>query len=129
MKVIQSNMKIKLHEIELNSTNVESNKEFYNNLLGLPLNVDNENIKVFQSGFQGLDLNISNHFSNKLSISFLVDDIEEFAKYLIEKGINISEIKDAHLGLRTFTLTDPDGRRIEIQSPTELSPQWLREMI
>ena len=49
-------MKLMLHEIELYMKDVESNKQFYHELLGLPVHVDQEGLKVFDSGWPGLDL-------------------------------------------------------------------------
>ena len=122
-------MKIKLHEIELNSAKPEASKEFYANLLGLPLNVDEDGLKCFGSGWPGLDVDASVHFPGKVSISFLVDDIDAYATILREKGIEVDDPEDSHLGIRAFSLEDPDGHRVEIQSPTDKSPEWLKDMI
>lgn len=122
-------MKIKLHEIELNSSNPEKSKDFYGKILGLPVNVDQEGLKCFETGWDGLDLDASIHYPGKVSISFLVDDIDEYVKELRNKGIDVQDPVDSHLGLRTVAMEDPDGYRVEIQSPTENSPEWLRDMI
>lgn len=122
-------MKIKLHEIELNSAKPEASKEFYGNLLGLPVNVDEDGLKCFASGWPGLDVNASLHFPGKTSISFLVDDIDAYVAMLREKGLEVKDPEDSHLGMRAFSLEDPAGYRVEIQSPTEKSPGWLKEMI
>jgi catechol 2,3-dioxygenase-like lactoylglutathione lyase family enzyme len=122
-------MKIKLHEIELNSAKPEVSKEFYGTLLGLPVNVDQDGLKCFGSGLPGLDLDASVHFPGKTSISFLVNDIEAYAAMLREKGLEVDEPEDSHLGMRAFSLEDPDGHHVEIQSPTDKSPNWLKEMI
>lgn len=120
---------MKLHEIELYSKEPEVSKKFYNETLGLKVFVDQNGLKVFDCGWSGLDFNTSVHFPNKVSISFLVKDIDEYVKKLRKKGIDIEEPKESHLGMRAFSLTDPNGYRIEIQSPTEKSPDWLRKMI
>ena len=122
-------MKIKLHEIELNSKNPETSKEFYNSLLGIPINVDQDGLKCFDSGWPGLDVGTSIHFPGKVSISFLVDNIDAYMANLREKGVNVDDPEESHLGMRAFSLEDPDGHRVEIQSPTEKSPQWLKDMI
>jgi catechol 2,3-dioxygenase-like lactoylglutathione lyase family enzyme len=122
-------MKIKLHEIELNARDPEESKRFYNGVLGIPINVDQDGLKCFGSGWRGLDFNASVHFPDKVSISFLVDDIDTFVKSLRAKGIEVNDPDTSHLGMRAFSLKDPDGRRVEIQSPTEKSPQWLKEML
>ena len=122
-------MKIKLHEIELNSAKPEASKEFYANLLGLHLKVDEDGLKCFGSGWPGLDVDASVHFPGKVSISFLVDDIDAYATILREKGIEVDDPEDSHLGIRAFSLEDPDGHRVEIQSPTDKSPEWLKDMM
>ena len=45
------------------------------------------------------------------------------------RGLGVDDPGDSHLGMRAFALEDPDGHRIEIQSPTEKSPQWLKDML
>ena len=122
-------MKIKLHEIELNTAQPEASKKFYGDLLGLPVNVDEDGLKCFGSGWQGLDVDTSVHFPGKTSISFLVDDIDAYVALLREKGLEVNEPEESHLGMRAFSLEDPDGHRVEIQSPTDKSPDWLKEMI
>ena len=122
-------MKIKLHEIELYSKDPEASKRFYNGVLGIPINVDQDGLKCFDSGWPGLDVDASVHFPGKVSISFLVDDLDAFMKELRAKGIKVDGPDESHLGMRAFALQDPDGHRVEIQTPTEKSPQWLRDMI
>ncbi len=122
-------MKLKLHEIELNTKNPEASKRFYNDLLGIPINLDQKGLKCFDSGWPGLDIDVSTHFSGKVSISFLVEDIDQFVAELREKGIQVDEPSDSHLGMRVTALEDPDGYRVEIQAPTKKSPDWLRKMI
>ena len=122
-------MKLILHEVELNSKDVESSKKFYHDLLGLPVHVDQEGLKVFNSGWSGLDLNTSIHNTGQTTISFLVDDLDGFVRKLREKDYVVGDIFETHLGMRAIELEDPDGNRIEIQCPTEESPQFLHDMI
>jgi catechol 2,3-dioxygenase-like lactoylglutathione lyase family enzyme len=122
-------MKIRLHEIELNANDPEASKRFYHDVLGISINVDQEGLKCFDSGWPGLDIDASVHFPGKVSISFLVDDIDAFAKELRAKGVSVDDPDDSHLGMRAFALENPDGHRVEIQSPTDKSPQWLKDMI
>jgi len=120
---------MKLHEIESYSKDPEVSKRFYHETLGLWIDIDQKGLKVFRSGWDGLDIDASQHFLGKVSISFLVPNIDEYVKRLREKGIDVEDPRDSHLGMRAFSIMDPDGYRIEIQSPTDKSPQWLREMI
>ncbi len=122
-------MKLKLHEIELNAKDPEASKKFYSDVLGLPINRDQEGLKCFDSGWAGLDIDTSVHFPGKVSISFLVEDIDQFIKELRDKGIQVDDPSDSHLGMRAVFLEDPDGHRVEIQSPAEKSPEWLKKMI
>jgi catechol 2,3-dioxygenase-like lactoylglutathione lyase family enzyme len=122
-------MKIKLREVELNARDPEESKRFYNEVLGIPINVDQDGLKCFDSGWPGLDVDASIHFPGKESISFLVDDIDAFVKALRAKGVEVNDPEVSHLGMRAFSLEDPDGHRVEIQSPTDASPDWLKNMI
>ena len=122
-------MKIKLHEIELSVKDPEVSKRFYNQVLGIPINVDQEGLKCFNSGSPSLDVDTSVHFPGKVSISFLVEDIDAFVKDLRSKGVEDDDPDESHLGMRAFALEDPDGHRVEIQNPTEKAPQWLKVMI
>lgn len=121
---------MKLHEIELYSNNPDEAKNFYSSVLGLKLNVDEPDLKVFNAGINGVDLNISKHNSvNKVSLSFLVKDVNTFIEMMKEKQVELDEPYDSHLGMRAITLTDNDGCRIVIHSPTDASPKWLRDMV
>jgi hypothetical protein len=77
----------------------------------------------------GLDFDVSTHFPGKVSISFLVSDIDQFVNELKEKGVQVKAPRESHLGMRAVALENPDGHRVEIQTPTEKSPDWLRKMI
>lgn len=122
-------IKIKLHEIELNAKDPDASKRFYHDTLGVALQVDENGLKCFDSGYPGLDINASVHFPGKVSISFLVEDIDAYVKDLRARGIHADDPAECHLGMRAFALEDPDGHRVEIQSPTDKSPQWLKEML
>ncbi|MEN8127876.1 MAG: VOC family protein [Planctomycetota bacterium] len=122
-------MKLILHEVELNSKDVESSEKFYHDLLGLPVHVDQEGLKVFDSGWSGLDLNVSVHNPGKTTISFLVDNLDEFIAMLKDNGHKVGDIYETHLEMRAVELEDPNGNRIEIQCPTEKSPQFLHDMV
>jgi catechol 2,3-dioxygenase-like lactoylglutathione lyase family enzyme len=122
-------MKIILHEIELNSDNPEKSKSFYRDVLGLNVNIDIDGLKCYHAGFPGVEVNKSIHFPGKTTISFLVDDINEFIKLKREDGIDIKDPEPSHLEMIATSLIDPDGVRIEIQQPTDKSPEWLKKMI
>ena len=90
--------------------------------------VDQEGLKVFDSGWPGIDVEVSTHYPGKTSISFLVEDLDKFIAELKAKGVNVGAPYDTHLGMLAITLQDPDGHRIEIQCPTQKSPEWLKKM-
>ncbi len=117
-----------LHEIELFSTNLEKEKSIYQDILGLKVNIDNPGLNVYDSGQKGLDLNISTHNpDNKVSLSFLVQDVDEYYKTIKGKGISVSEPYDSHLGLREIKFSDEEGFQIVIHSPTDKSPDWKKK--
>ena len=67
-------MKMIFHELELNAADVKAGRNFYHEVLGLPIWVDQEGLNVFDSGRP----NISVHNPGKTSLSFLTDDLEAF---------------------------------------------------
>ena len=122
-------MRVKLHEVELYAKDPEASKRFYSDILGIPITVDQKGLKCFDSGWTGLDFDVSTHFPGKISISFLVQDIDQFVNELKEKGVQVEAPSESHLGMRAVALEDPDGHRIEIQTPTEKSPDWLQKLV
>jgi catechol 2,3-dioxygenase-like lactoylglutathione lyase family enzyme len=121
-------MKLRLHEIELNAKDPEASKSFYTDVLGIPILLDQQGLKCFDSGWPGLDIDASIHFPGQMSISFLVEDIDQFVNELRDKGVQVDDPDGSHLGMRAVALEDPDGHRVEIQAPTEKSPEWLKKM-
>lgn len=122
-------MKLILHEIELNTKDAGAGRNFYHDLLGLPVVLERDGLKVFDSGWPGVDLDVSIHNPGKTTLSFLVDNLDEFTAMLKKKGRKVSDIYDTHLGMQAIELEDPDGNRIEVQCPTEKSPSFLHDMI
>ncbi|MBI4834905.1 MAG: VOC family protein [Planctomycetes bacterium] len=120
---------MKLHEIELFSKDPEASRRFYHELLRLTVRVDQKELKVFDSGVKGLDLDVSGHNPGKTQISFLVLDLEETIRQLKERGAKIPEPFDSHLGMRGIRLEDPDGNIVVIHAPTETSPEWLMNQV
>ena len=107
----------------------EASKRFYSDILGIPIKLDQKGLKSFDSGWTGLDFDVSTHFPDIVSISFLVPDIDQFVNKLKEKGVQVEAPRESHLGMRAVALEDPDGHRVEIQTPTKKSSDWLRKMI
>ncbi len=96
----------------------------------MKLNVDEPDLKGFNAGIKGVDTNLSQHNpAYKVSLSSLVKDVDNFIDMIKEKKIDLDEPYGSHLVSRAVTLTDTDGCRIVIRSPTSASPQWLQNMV
>lgn len=121
---------MKLHEIELFSKDMNRDKDIFQNLLGLKLHINQDDLMVFDSGQKGLDLDVSNHFPEvKVSLSFLVEDVSKYFEAIGKTGITISEPSGSHLGLREIKFCTSEGVQIILHSPTEESPEWIKKMI
>jgi catechol 2,3-dioxygenase-like lactoylglutathione lyase family enzyme len=120
-------MKIRLHEIEYGSADPEKTKTFYDNLLGLDTKVDQEGLKVFNSGITGLDLNCSTHIAPLAVVtSFITDDLPAIIERLQQSGVPFEGPVASHLGMICIRFTNPDGFCIKVNTPTEASPPWLK---
>jgi predicted enzyme related to lactoylglutathione lyase len=119
-------MKIRLQEIELGTQDPSTTKTFYNSILGLKTTVDQEKLKVFKSGVEGLDFNASTHLPAKVTvISFLTDDLQTVIDRLNAGDVSFDGPKKSHLGMTTIEFKDPDGYLIRVNQPTDASPSWL----
>jgi len=121
---------MKLHEIELSTKDPAASKRFYHEMLGLPVRVDEQVLKVFDSGHAGLDFATSVHNPGRTtSVAFLVGDLDQTIASLRAKGLEISGPFESHLGMRGIRLQDPDGNIVVVHAPTSQSPQWLRNQV
>ena len=119
-----------LHEVELFSADPEGLKPIFQDLLGLKLHIDQPDLNVYGSGQKGLDLDVSTHYPDaKVSLSFLVKDVDQYFETINKKGINVSEPCGSHLGLREIKFCTSEGIQIIIHSPTGQSPEWINKMI
>ena len=110
-------MNIRLHEIELGTTDVKRSKSFYQSVLDLKPQVEIEGLNVFDSGTAGLDLNTSNHFPKGIvAISFIVDDLAEIEQNLKAAGISYEGPAPSHLGMNAIQFKDPDGYLIKVNA-------------
>lgn len=120
-------MKIRLQEIELGTNDPNKSKLFYNSVLGLETSVDQEGLKVFNSGVAGIDFNTSTHFPSKtIATSFLTDNLQNVIDKLSAIGVTFIGPKKSHLGMMTIEFNDPDGYLIRVNQPTDESPSWLK---
>jgi catechol 2,3-dioxygenase-like lactoylglutathione lyase family enzyme len=106
-------MQLRLLEIELNTDDPEACKRFYGEQLGLSVIVDQDGLKVFDSGIGGLDFGKSGHFPGRISISFYTEDIGACIDELNSKGAEILEQYGDPVS--AVVLRDPDGCRVEIK--------------
>ena len=135
-------MQIKLHHLNLSSTNVTAMDEFYRAVLGLEPEPSLAPARVMTQGYAGnvsfvSDGNIQVHLAEKdLSvgfrtrnfvnpverghIAFRTDDIAAFKKRLDEKGIAYSDYgKWSMSGWHQIFFYDPDGNVIEVHQAQE----------
>jgi hypothetical protein len=120
-------MKIRLHEIELGSSDPEEDKKMFTHLLGLPLSMDQQNLKVIDPGVKGLDLNFSNHLKpGNVAISFLCDDLEQVMNMLKQNRIEFSGPRQSHLKMNAICFNDRNGYKIIVNAATSGSPEWLK---
>lgn len=123
-------MKIRLHEIELNTQDPAASKAFYENVIGLPLTHSlPAGLNVFNAGVSGVDFDTSMHRPGKAVVSFVTDDLDVFVKAVRAKGVKVPDPASSHLGLRSVELTDPDGHIVVVQGLTVDTPPWLKEQL
>src|ERR1700712_1901080 len=81
-------MKIRLHEIEFGTGNTDKSKGFYQAILGLDPIIDQDQLKVFNSGVAGVDFNISEQQPvNTVTASFLTTDLQKIIDRLQLTGV------------------------------------------
>ena len=120
---------MKLHEIGLFARDPKVSRDFYHDTLGLRLHHEEPGLSVFDGGWPGVEIGACSGYADRVHISFIVDDIDKLAEELRAKGIEFEGPTDIHLDKRGITLLDPDGLRVSIQSPTEASPDWVKNMV
>jgi catechol 2,3-dioxygenase-like lactoylglutathione lyase family enzyme len=119
---------MKLHEVGLLSKDPKASKKFYHDVLGLHVDHEEDGLSVFNGGWPGLEIGCS-EYPDRILLSFIVDDVDKLAEELRAKEVKFVGPGDIHLDKRAIALTDPDGLRILIQSPTEASPDWVKEIL
>ena len=99
--------------------------DFYGNVLGFPLAIDQGWCKIYQvtqTGHWGLvDGNRGYHRASKtkpIMLALRVEDVDAWYEFVLEKGIeplNAPRV-NKEMGFRVFLFQDPEGHVIEIQS-------------
>jgi glyoxylase I family protein len=130
-------MKLKLHHINLCSTNVPAMDEFYRTVLDMEPEASLKTARVVDQGYAGnvafltdgttqvhlaeKDLKIAFRTGQAINpldrghIAFRTDDIEAFKKHLEEKGIPYSNYGAwAMTGWDQIFFYDPEGNIIEV---------------
>jgi len=119
---------MKLHEIGLMAKDPAASKRFYHDILGLDVDHEEDGLSVFNAGWPGLEIGCS-EYPDRVHLSFIVEDVDKLAEELRKKGVRFGGPGEIHLGKRAIVLLDPDGLRILIQSPTDESPDWVKDMV
>jgi catechol-2,3-dioxygenase len=120
-------MKIRLHEIEFGAGNTDKSKGFYQAILGMEPVIDQDQLKVFNSGVAGVDFNISESQPvNSVTASFLTTDLQKIIDRLQLTGVFFEGPSASTFGMLSISLQDPDGNCIKINQPTAESPSWLK---
>jgi catechol 2,3-dioxygenase-like lactoylglutathione lyase family enzyme len=120
-------MKIRLQEIEFGAQDTKVSQNFYRSILRLDTAVDQDGLKVFKSGVDGLDFNISTHLPVRTMVtSFLTDDLQAVMDSLHANGVSFEGPRDWHFEMRNIEFKDPDGYLVRVNQPTDASPPWLK---
>jgi hypothetical protein len=120
-------MRIRLHEIELGSSDTTTSSSLLQTILGLPAKLKQPELTVLDPGITGVDLNISAHFpAGTAALSFLTDDLKEIERRLQKAGVVYEGPRSSHLGMTTIQFRDGAGYIIRINTPGDESPGWLR---
>ena len=120
-------MKIRLHEVEFGSADVQQSSALFQSLLGLQSKLTQPELTVLDTGISGFDLNISSHFpAGVVAFSFLTNNLEEVEQRLKRAQISYQGPLPSHLGMRAITYIHADGYVIRINTHGEASPEWLK---
>lgn len=98
---------------------------FYEDVLGLPLAIDQGWSKIYRvsgTGYVGLvDERRGSHRAHPVKpvqVCWRVADVDAWHRYLVDEGVTITkgprDVPD--LAIRAFVFNDPEGYQIEIQS-------------
>jgi hypothetical protein len=120
-------MKVRLHEIEVGSNDVEKTTAFYQTIFLFQPAIRQEGLTVFDAGLKRLDFNLSSHLPQGIvAISFLTDDLSEIERRLKDAGIAYEGPSSSHLGMTCIEFRSPDGYVIKVNTPGPASPEWLK---
>lgn len=96
---------------------------FYRDILGFPVTFKNDWFVEFEvnsnarlSVAHEQRATIKSSGGQGLTFAFQVDRADDTWQCLLDKGINVGQIKDHPWGGRAFFLFDPEGNRLEVWS-------------
>lgn len=114
---------MQLHEIELYRPDPAQALTLAGILSGWQLAVDAPSLKVFTQAQQQIDLNFSSHYpAQPVSLSFLVQDVEDLYHTLTQKGFTVQPPAASHRGYRAIYL-ELAGLRLAFHQPSPSSTQ------
>ena len=107
---------------------IEISKDFYCNILGLPVELDFGKNVIFKTGFAVWEIqknhiipselgmeNISTPSFHRFELYFETEDLPEIFESLKQKGVNfLHEIHEEPWGQHTIRFFDPDNHLVEI---------------
>ena len=111
--------------------NLESAKKFYEQTLGLPKLMENEEVLTFKSGGSTLFVYRSQYAgTNKATaVTWVTDEVEEIVKTLKSRGVsfehydlpNMSRQGDLHVAgtMKAAWFKDPDGNIFSLVTPPD----------
>jgi catechol 2,3-dioxygenase-like lactoylglutathione lyase family enzyme len=101
--------------------------DFYTQVLGLPLILDQGTCKIFRAGdsaYLGFCTTVASTGSNEVIFTFVVDDVDEACAELEKAGIQI-EVRPRYnpqYNIYQFFMRDPNGYLLEVQR--FFDPAW-----
>ena len=111
--------------------NLESAKKFYEQTLGLPKLMENEEVLTFKSGGSTLFVYRSQYAGTNKStaVTWVTDEVEEIVKTLKSRGVsfehydlpNMSRQGDLHVAgtMKVAWFKDPDGNIFSLVTPPD----------
>jgi catechol 2,3-dioxygenase-like lactoylglutathione lyase family enzyme len=107
--------------INLIVDDVEGAKAFYRDVLGVPLEFEDEDSAAFKFGDQWVFLQ-TKRTDGVGQFAIIVEDVDAVATGLKERGVTVtSGPADRDWGMRTLTFDDPGGTTWEIAQPVPKS--------
>jgi len=116
------------------TTSAESNERFYMTVLGLvssrvPAPIDSSQVQRFVVGSQwiGYSLGPAAQTNNRMDhVAFATVNCAEQRAFLAKKGVKVPpEISSSKYGFRNFSVSDPEGNKIEFVEHTRPSKEVL----